>query len=260
MSWDRRESTADGRLGARLARVVARQSDERSPPGGSFLADRSPAWVNALIITADVPVSGRGYGSRVLTRLHAWRPVAWRPALDVALALTFIAAGQATAWTATAGEGPKEVIVPVAFVVAAALAWRRQAPLGSLIVVLGAAIVLETFARSPASIYFLVVLLISVFSTAAHLPSKRAAWAGALALVCVEVVDLLDRTATSSDKVFTALVLVGAPWLAGRALRHQRDRSTELSALSDQLRVERDERARAAVAAERVRSRATCTT
>lgn len=160
------------------------------------------------------------------------------------MALAFIAAGQASAWSGAAGEGPKEVTVSVAFVVAAALAWRRRAPVGSLIVVLAAPIVQEAVARSSLSLYFLVVLLISVFSAAAHLPSERAWWAGGLALVGVEVVTLLDPTSGSSDKVFTALVLVGAPWLAGRALRHQRGQSSQLSALNVRLQAERDERAR----------------
>lgn len=182
-------------------------------------------------------------------------PVARRPwARDIALAVAFIAAGQAAAWTETADAGPKSVTVPVALAVAAALAWRRRAPLGALGVTLAVVILQEGFVRTSPSIYFLVILLISVFSAAAHLPARRAVWAGALALACVEMVNLLDRTATAPDKVFTALVLVGAPWLAGRALRHQRGHSTELSVLNDRLRLERDERARAAVAAERART------
>lgn len=194
------------------------------------------------------------YILRVLARLQVQMALARHPrAFDIALVLAFGVAGQASAWLDGGDAGPKAVTVPVALMVAAALAWRRRAPLTSLGAVLGAVIAQSLVVRQSASIFFLVVLLVSVFSVAANLSAKRAVWAGMLAVASVQIVTLLDRTSTASDKGFTALVLVGLPWLAGRASRRQGERQAELSVLNDRLRVERDERAREAVAAERVR-------
>ncbi len=188
------------------------------------------------------------------TRPRVWAAEQARlPPLDIAIAVVLVVAGQLTAWLDSADAGPKGVTVPVALIVAAALAWRRRAPLAFLLALLLPLIVQSLVVRTSPPIFFLVALLVGVFSMAAELSSGRAAWGGALAVLCVEAVTLLDRTGTTSDKEFTALALVGLPWLAGRASRRQRDRSSALATHNERLRVERDERARAAVAAERVR-------
>lgn len=180
--------------------------------------------------------------------------LARRPqAFDLALALGLVVAGQATVWGDSADAGAKAITVPVALVVGAAVGWRRRAPLGSLVVVLAAVLGQQLALRLSPALFFLVVLLISVSTAAARLPARGALWAGGLSLVCAEATVLLDPGATPSDKEFTALVLVGAPWFAGRALHRQRERSTELTAHNDRLRIERDQRARDAVAAERTR-------
>lgn len=190
----------------------------------------------------------------MLAQLRSHHPAAPGPrAADIALAAVVVVVGQAFAWAAPTIDGPKAVTVPVALVVGVALAWRRHAPLTVLLVTLGAVVAQEAVVRRSPSIVFLAILLIIVSSAAAHLPPRRGLLAGAIALISVEAVDLLDRTASRSDKVFTAVVLVGLPWLAGRLLHDQRARSRELVVQNDHLRVERDERARAAVAAERVR-------
>jgi signal transduction histidine kinase len=94
----------------------------------------------------------------------------------------------------------------------------------------------------------LVALVVAAYSVAAHADRARALAGLGFALVG----DVALFAADPVDVPFDVFV-IGAPWLAGRALRMARMRALELEALTAELASEREERARLAVAAERAR-------
>jgi signal transduction histidine kinase len=132
-----------------------------------------------------------------------------------------------------------------------ALGWRRRAP---LVVLAGWAIatsvlanvlpVLDT-ATTPA-----VALVVAAYSAGAHTEGVRAAIgaAGVAALIAANVAEQFSL----GDLLFITMILGGA-WLAGQAMRYRRQREKALKQLTVDLEREREEKARAAVAEERVR-------
>ena len=132
-----------------------------------------------------------------------------------------------------------------------ALGWRRQAP---LVVLAGWAIatsvlanvlpVLDT-ATTPA-----VALVVAAYSAGAHAEGVRASIGavGVAALIAANVAEQFSL----GDLLFITMILGGA-WLAGQAMRYGRHREKALRQLTVDLEREREEKARAAVAEERVR-------
>lgn len=131
-----------------------------------------------------------------------------------------------------------------------ALGWRRQAPLVVLAVAIATsvlvnvAVVLDT-ATTPA-----VALVVAAYSAGAHTEGVRApiGAAGVAALIAANVAEQFSL----GDLLFVTMILGGA-WLAGQAMRYRRERERVLERLTVDLEREREEKARAAVAEERVR-------
>jgi signal transduction histidine kinase len=95
-----------------------------------------------------------------------------------------------------------------------------------------------------------------MFATALDLPRRPALLGGAGFLLATWVELAVDPAAEHpllSDLVFTGVIVVGAPFLAGRALRERRERADELEVLADQLAQERERSAELAVLDERHR-------
>jgi signal transduction histidine kinase len=169
------------------------------------------------------------------------------PLADVLIAAVLAAvklAMVATSWQIDGGSRPLTYVA--ALLLTVPLAWRRVAPLPSALIVftaLGGEALLLGFSHGVVA---LDSILLASYSVAAHSDDPRAAVAGlAWGLVC-------GATSTKNQPggeagnliVGTALFLV--PWFAGLALRSQR-------LLAAGLQQEHAERARAAVAEERVR-------
>jgi signal transduction histidine kinase len=130
------------------------------------------------------------------------------------------------------------------------LAWRRRAPLIVLAVAIVTAVVANFVHVLDAATSPAVAFVVAVYSVGAHTQGLRA-WIGATgvgALIAANVADQLSL----GDLLFIAVILGGA-WLAGRALRYRRERERTLEQLTVDLEREREEKARAAVAEERVR-------
>ena len=133
---------------------------------------------------------------------------------------------------------------------------RRTAPL-VVPLVLGALLVAQSAAGGQLTNMLStgIVGMGVMFSTGLHLarrPSLVGA-AGFLAATWVELALGHGEHRLLSDLVFTGVVVVGMPWLAGRALRERRERADELQELAAQLAQEREERAQLAVLDERNR-------
>jgi signal transduction histidine kinase len=95
------------------------------------------------------------------------------------------------------------------------------------------------------------VLLVAIYSVAAH-GSPRQSWVGLALGVAVEVLFVATTTGDLADYAFILAFLLGA-WAAGRGMAIRQQRADVLFARAVRAEVEREERARAAVADERGR-------
>ena len=176
------------------------------------------------------------------------------PALiDWAPAIAVVALGQAEIgvdqpWTSSAAaRGIFAVLVGLP------LGWRRSHPLASLgavVAVLGFQVVVV-----DPSVNFgtFVALIISIYSVARYADLRTSVVGAALMAALMVVVTVSGRGLSSPVEVVFPLFYLGAAWGLGRALRARERRTEELATLAERLRVERDQRARLAVAEERAR-------
>jgi len=133
------------------------------------------------------------------------------------------------------------------------LAWRRRAPLVTVIVV-GGAVGAQSLVTQPLPAFgeFLAVML-ATYSVAAHAGRRDALWGLVAAGTAVSVQGLRDPAATSSFEFVYGVVYFGGAWLVGRVARRQRRHAVDLTQRAALLEREREEKARAAVAEERGR-------
>jgi signal transduction histidine kinase len=183
-----------------------------------------------------------------LRTLRAW---ARSPVADVVLAGALAAYAMAEIWRpdtlGVEAGGDKAVLVTTMLAATLPLALRRRAPLLVLVAVvaaLGAQAILTMFLEGLAAF---AALLLAVYSVAVHAGLPRAVTGLIAALACGAVI-----AEGASDAAFNAFLVAGT-WLGGRALRTARVRTRELETLAEQLELEREERARLAVAEERAR-------
>jgi signal transduction histidine kinase len=168
---------------------------------------------------------------------------------DAALALLLAALVQWELLT-TDVTGPKWLLVPAGLAVTLPLAWRRVAPLPTLLLVMAAAAAAGLAAADsdelaqPPQVPFLAQILV-VYSVAAHAERRPAliglfvSWAALLA-------------AEPDDFVVMGPAWAGI-WLAGRVVRAREHDARRLGELAQALERERVEEARLAVAEERTR-------
>ena len=173
--------------------------------------------------------------------------------VDIALAVALTAISQASIWAGTTDEGPKGITVPVALVCTLGLAGRRRAPTIVAGLTLTGWLVQAVAARSPTSMWELIALLLYSYSVAAYQDRRAALVAGAVLLAGMWIVVLLDPTQEGSGDLFTAPVLVGLPWLAGRLVRRYYAQARDLEEANVELEQRRQEDVLAAAEDERAR-------
>jgi signal transduction histidine kinase len=153
----------------------------------------------------------------------------------------------------TIDEGPPLFIGACAAAMAGSLAWRRRYPL-AVTAVVSAAVVLQAVVAEPAtSIWSLVVLLVVGFSAGAYATPRSSVIAGALLVAAAYVTTWLDPTSGLGDRLFTAPILAGGPWLAGRLVQRHRVQARRLDAQNVELETRRAEDLRTATQQERAR-------
>ncbi|HVE98373.1 MAG TPA: sensor histidine kinase [Mycobacteriales bacterium] len=179
------------------------------------------------------------------------------PVRDLALSGAFAIALQLDIWLLEEPRGPRWATVVSALVLAAALMLRRSRPL-VMVAVASGALVAQALADGwlTSMLTTAVAAMIVTFSAALHLERRRAVVGAALFLAAALVdtaLSELDGADVASDLVFTSVVVVALPSLAGRALRERNERARELEELTRQLAEEREQRAMVAVLDERNR-------
>ena len=155
------------------------------------------------------------------------------------------------------GIGPRPVVVVAALLVALPIAFRRRSPLPAL--VFGLTVIVAQAAAGAAlseQATFALPGLILIYSVATY-RSGLHAWLGlALPVAALSLATLIESAHgyehAAGDYAFGALS-VAAVWLFGYALRGRARRIAGLEIETMRLAQEREERARAAVAAERAR-------
>jgi signal transduction histidine kinase len=176
---------------------------------------------------------------------------------DLLLALGAVVALQLDVWLLEEPHGSRAVTAVFAAALGLVLLLRRSHP-QALAVTTSGVLVAQALAdaRLTSMLTSAVVAMVITASVALQLPRPRALVAGA-ALLLGAWADLVvqgsEEHRLASDLVFTGVVVVGLPWLAGQAVRHHRERERELEELARQLAAEREHRAELAVLDERNR-------
>jgi signal transduction histidine kinase len=147
-------------------------------------------------------------------------------------------------WIAEVGDELSGIGTASLVLMTAPLAWRRLTPLSAMVVISAGFVLSETEANPPEPLAGLLVLLVAPYSVAVYAADRRrAVVGGAVALASGLAAGLLG-----GDTVFI-LVLIGAAWGSGAAVRRLHARSAQLEDRAAEL----DERARTAAADERER-------
>lgn len=169
------------------------------------------------------------------------------------LAVTLMYAWEVTAWD---GARPGRLLA-VAAVGGLGLSLRRRSPLVGFL--LAAASTLAITQVAPGfdndSLALVVTFFVSLYSLGRH-TSGVERWVGAGGVLAFIVTFLLHEAgngSVDSGDVGFATFFVGTPWAAGLVIRLRHEREHALSAENRRLELEQEERARAAVAAERAR-------
>jgi signal transduction histidine kinase len=224
-------------LSAGLARVVG----PRAGSGSNLGSTRITPGVDAR------QAAGR-YG-RGVSRLRA---------LPGSLGNWLLAGALAAAGSAEAALRPELdphlLTVPAAHLSGLALGLRRAAPLVAAATVT-ALLAAQSIAGIPVDegLVILIDLGIAVFSVAAYLPTQKAIAGLALAIAAVWTSVVAGGTDTVAEDLVFSAIIVGTPWLAGRAYEGRQRRARDLEQRSEWLERAREADMRAAVAEERAR-------
>jgi signal transduction histidine kinase len=169
------------------------------------------------------------------------------------LVLALAAGMQAEFWAATPSAHPALFLL-VALGSLPLLA-RRRYPVAAPLCVPVAAVVIS-FLDAEAleeSVVWVITLIVAMWLLGIGNERPRAILGGLLTYAAAQVLSRnFSGEIVSSDVIFTAL-LVWAPLLAGQAVRVRDERTAELRRGAERLVADREEQARAAVAAERAR-------
>jgi signal transduction histidine kinase len=153
--------------------------------------------------------------------------------------------------------GPRLVNALLLLLVTLPLAWRRRAPLAVVAIVAVAGGVQAVFfdhSTQPSTELWLAVL-IALYSVAAHGQRRQALLGGAMVAAATLAIDVRHLAAgeRSPSEVAGEWALFAGVWLLGGYLHGWRLRAHRQQERADQLELDREERARAAVAQERTR-------
>ncbi|GAA4532386.1 histidine kinase [Nonomuraea ferruginea] len=183
----------------------------------------------------------------------------WRPSrMDTLLALAVVVAGQVESF-GRQGFEPGQISRPVPLAVGAAAAgalllFRQRFPMSMLLALVGVGIGVREVTEAgyyAAWHFYSTLILVHTVASAAELRTRR----GLAGLGCVLLAYGYLQTFQHNDvaEVLISAIFVGVAYASGILLRRQIDQTLRLARQATRLEVEREERARQAVAGERVR-------
>jgi signal transduction histidine kinase len=142
---------------------------------------------------------------------------------------------------------------PLVMVAAGALAWRRCAPFGALLVA-GVSITIGSVFAAPIDSLIVVIplLALALYSVAAHAAPPRAVAGLVICIVLIWIATFAPQGPGAENLIF-GVVVPGTPWLAGWMVRRRTDQAVALALRAQQLEQSQAERERAAVTQERDR-------
>jgi signal transduction histidine kinase len=192
-----------------------------------------------------------------------WAEVRAGDLFDALLAFALAATAQYEIWAGPLFDdgipGPQLPNAVLLLLITVPLAWRRRAPTAVFALVLATVALQVSLIDDPRSdqppFQHWLALLIVFYSLGAHAERRRALIAGALgggAFLAADLVDLFTGGAALEDTM-PAWFMLAAAYGIGFALRGQRIQSTLLAQRAERLEREREQKARLAVAEERVR-------
>jgi signal transduction histidine kinase len=192
-----------------------------------------------------------------------WAEVRAGDLFDALLALALAGTAQYEIWAHPLFDdgvpGPRLANAVLLLLITVPLLCRRRAPtvvFALVLVSVGLQVSLIDEARSDQPPFQLwIALLVVFYSLGAHAERRRAIFAGAVGgavFVGGDLLDLLSSGASLEDTV-PAWFLLAAAYGVGFALRGQRIQSTLMAHRAERLEHEREQKARLAVAEERVR-------
>jgi signal transduction histidine kinase len=154
-------------------------------------------------------------------------------------------------WWTVDEQGPKPFAALAGLLSTLPLFWRRRWPFATWAAVAGVSLVWVVVAVPQGSLLPFLVLLVAIYSVAAYAP-LTAALTALVGSVGLEALFVATTTNDFADYMFIG-AFVGGSWLAGRGMLVRGQRAQELFDRAVRLEVDREERAREAVAAERAR-------
>jgi signal transduction histidine kinase len=172
---------------------------------------------------------------------------------DVLLAAALAVAVQLEIWIwwVEAEQGARPLAAALGLAISLPLVARRHRPLPALAAVVAVYVAWIAAAPPRGSLTPYLVVLVAVYSVAAH-GSAWQSWLGLGLAAGAEVLLVARTTNDLADYAFILAFLLGA-WLAGRGMRVRQQRADELFTRAVRAEVDREERARAAVEEERGR-------
>jgi signal transduction histidine kinase len=173
------------------------------------------------------------------------------PVADVALAAVLLLLG--TIEVLATAEVPNLQSAPLVAISAAALAWRRRAPLAATGVVMSITVITSLVATPIDSLIVVIpVFALAIYSLGAYAASRRAAVGLVLSVVAVWIATFAED-GPGVDNLAFGLVVAGGPWLAGWMVRRRTEQAVALALRAQELEGSQADRERAAVAGERDR-------
>jgi signal transduction histidine kinase len=172
-----------------------------------------------------------------------------RTVFDVLPALAVLALAAVEVATVSELGRARGLVAAGAVLMTIPLFWRRRWPLAVTLVVIAGLILVGDGADNTT--FPMGSMLVVAYAGGAYADTRNAALSlGALLGFLAVALVLIDDT--PADFVFLAVIL-GAVWIAGRGIRSRQQRAEVLADRATLLEHERDAKARAAVAEERVR-------
>jgi signal transduction histidine kinase len=187
-------------------------------------------------------------------QLRAFRvPLAGVSLGDVILAALFLLAAETEALTSPPGPSGRQSISTATSVAMLSLAWRRRWPVLPIALITAVSVVQVAAGTTTAVGIPILALFVASFSLGAYAGNRDLAIGVLLQLASIIARQLLNpRYSLITVLPFFALFVVGAPIIAGRAIKSRGELVRELQHQQTALSAEREARVAEALAGERV--------